>query len=100
MNENYGRAAIQLCPNALEVREAKVVVALSIACEQDHTIRLENVIGIGNLVARELLVQEIWQRSEEAIAIRPLISQLGTELIGLPGQVGSGLGILQYTSSW
>lgn len=49
MNEYDSTPSIQFCPDGFERFVAEIEVSISIACEEDDSIRIKSIEGVGNL---------------------------------------------------
>lgn len=49
MNEYDSTPSVQFCPDRFERFVAEIEVSISIACEEDDSIRIEFLEGVGNL---------------------------------------------------
>lgn len=88
VNQNNRRPAVELSPDVLEVWVTEVVVARSVASEQGHSIRLEDIKSIRNFLKGKLFVEKVRERGEEAVLFGLVIADFGSELIRLPRKIG------------
>lgn len=58
MDEDNGLSLAELGPNGLEIFMSEVLKTVTIACKQNHAVRLQLVEGVGDLFERGFRVKE------------------------------------------
>ena len=100
MDEYNGLAGIEVGPDWCEGRVAEIRIATAIAGHQDHSVRLERIEGIVDLLQSRIRFKEIGHRSKEAITLWLLIAHFGAELVTASRQLLSLLTVWLDFRPW